>query len=198
MRKQLFAISVIAVHAVAHGQSRPEVDPAAAPVTTPAITPATTDTATTSPTAAPAAAPLDPDAIPPNRWHLQTSLLTHHFHFDAQHNDNQGLVNLEYWRADNWLAGAAWFKNSFHQPTQYVYIGKQWRPFDSQPSVYLKLTGGLLHGYKDEFRDKIPLNHSGVAPVLIPAIGYSTRRFSTELILFGTAGIMWNVGVFLN
>jgi hypothetical protein len=194
MRKQLFAISMIAVHAVAHGQSQPAADPAAAPVTTPA----TTDPSITPPTIGSPAAPVDPDAIPPNRWHLQTSLLTHHFHFDAHHNDHQGLINLEYWRADNWLAGAAWFENSFSQPTQYVYIGRQWRPFDSQPSVYLKLTGGLLHGYKDEFRDKIPLNHSGVAPVLIPAIGYSTRRFTTELILFGTAGIMWNFGVFLN
>ena len=152
--------------------------------------------APTGSTAATGASPLT--AAGGDRWYLQTSVYTHHFHVDPRHNDHQKLVDIEYLRADNYLAGISWFSNSFGQPSQYFYVGKQWRPFDSQPPIYLKLTGGLIHGYKGEFRDKIPFNHSGVAPGLIPSIGYSTKYFATELVIFGTAGIMLTFGVFLN
>jgi hypothetical protein len=132
------------------------------------------------------------------RWLLQTSLYTSHFSPDPQHVNQQNLINLEYWRSDRWLGGVAFFRNSFGQPSQYVYVGKTWRPFGSLPDVHLKLTGGLLHGYKDQFRDKIPFNSAGVAPAILPSIGYSTKRFNTELVLFGTAGLMWTGGVFFD
>jgi hypothetical protein len=136
--------------------------------------------------------------VPANRWVFQTSVYTRHFSYDPRHNDHQALMDLEYWREDNWLAGASWFRNSFKQPTQYLYVGKLWRPFDTQPQVYVKLTGGVIHGYKDEFRDKIPFNKSGYAPGIIPSIGYSGRRFTGEFVLFGTSGVMFTFGVFLN
>ena len=139
----------------------------------------------------------DIEAAARNRWLLQTSIYTRHFHPDVQHVNHQRLVNLEYQRADDWLAGAAFFRNSFGQPSEYLYLGKLWRPFSEQ-AVHVKLTGGLLHGYRGEFRDKIPFNKSGVAPVLLPSIGYSTRRFTSEFILFGTNGLMFTLGVYLN
>lgn len=133
-----------------------------------------------------------------DRWYLQTSLYTRHFHPTPEHQNHNKLVNLERQRSDDWLGGAAWFLNSFDQPTWYLYIGRQWRPFDSMPNVHVKLTGGLIHGYKDQYKDKIPLNHWGTAPALLPSIGYSGKRFGTEVILFGTAGLMWTAGVFLD
>ncbi|HMN80610.1 MAG TPA: hypothetical protein PKA20_11835 [Burkholderiaceae bacterium] len=139
----------------------------------------------------------DIEAASRNRWLLQTSVYTRHFHPDPQHVNHQRMVNLEYQRDDDWLGGVAFFRNSFGQPSQYLYLGKLWRPFSEQ-AVHVKLTGGLLHGYKDEFRDKIPFNKSGVAPALLPSIGYSTRRFTSELILFGTNGMMFTLGVYLN
>lgn len=139
----------------------------------------------------------DIEAAVRNRWLVQTSLYTKHFHPDVQHVNHQRLVNLEYQRADNWLAGVAFFRNSFGQPSEYLYLGKLWRPFSAQ-AVHVKLTGGLLHGYKGEFRDKIPFNKSGIAPALLPSIGYSTRRFTSEFILFGTNGMMFTLGMYLN
>ena len=92
--------------------------------------------------------------------------------------------------------GAAAFKNSFGQPSQYVYIGKLWRPWDAVPLVHVKLTGGLLHGYKGEYKDKVPFNSdNGIAPLLLPSIGLSGKRFTTDLVIFGTAGALLTIGV---
>lgn len=132
------------------------------------------------------------------RFLLQTSFYGSHREAQPDHNNHFRLINLEGQRSDNWLYGFAHFYNSFNQPSQYVYVGRQWRPFASYPLVHLKLTGGLLHGYKGEYRDKIPFNGSGVAPGLLPSIGISGKRFAGEFILFGTAGIMLTVGAYLN
>ncbi len=133
---------------------------------------------------------------PADRWYFQTSIYTKHFSVNPAHDNTQRLLNLEYWRADNYLAGLALFDNSFGQRSQYAYVGKVWRPFDQSPKVYLKLTGGLLHGYRGEYRDKIPFNGGGIAPAIIPSVGYTWGRLNTELVLFGTAGLMMNVGLF--
>jgi hypothetical protein len=137
-------------------------------------------------------------AQPFGKYLFQTSLYTTHFSPSPDHVNHQNLINFEYWREDRWLAGLAFFRNSFGQPSQYVYVGKQWRPFQFSENVYLKLTGGLLHGYKDQYRDKIPFNQLGVAPAILPSIGISNRRFNAELVLFGTAGLMVTAGVFFD
>lgn len=139
-------------------------------------------------------------ATPPethqSRWLLQTSLYTDHFSTDSQHVKHQNLIGLEWWAADNWMLGAAAFKNSFGQPSQYVYIGKLWRPLDDYQLLHLKLTWGIVHGYKGEYKDKIPLNSdSGFAPALLPSIGLSGKRFTTDVVFFGTAGLIVTVGV---
>jgi hypothetical protein len=59
------------------------------------------------------------------------------------------------------------------------------------------VAAGVLHGYTGEFQNKIPYNSSGYAPGIVPAIGYCYKRFCGETILFGTAGILWTVGVTL-
>jgi hypothetical protein len=129
------------------------------------------------------------------QWLLQTSLYTKHFHTNPEHNDKQNLLGLEYQRADRWVVGASAFDNSFHQPSQYFYFGKLFRPLESAPLLHFKLTGGLLHGYKNEYRDKIPLNSLGVAPVIIPAIGLSGKHVSGEINFFGFAGVIVTMDV---
>ncbi|MEZ5729677.1 MAG: hypothetical protein R3E48_17800 [Burkholderiaceae bacterium] len=101
---------------------------------------------------------------------------------------------MEYRRQDNWLGGLASFRNSFGQPTQYAYIGYQWQPWDALPSAYLKLTGGIIHGYKGKYKDKIPLNKFHYAPAILPSIGFNYGRLESELIVFGTAGLMVTMG----
>ncbi len=134
---------------------------------------------------------------PAGRWYFQTTAYTRHFSPSPQHVNHQRMLNFEYWGPDKWIWGASFLRNSFGQPSQYIYTGRLWRPFDSAPLVHVKLTGGVLHGYKGEFRDKISFNHYGYAPALIPSIGLSGKRFATEFVLLGagamfiTAGIFW-------
>ncbi len=144
-------------------------------------------------------APVESDAQPKphkNRWLIQTSVWTDHFDTEQAHTNKQNLIGVEWWAANNWIMGAAAFKNSFGQPSQYVYVGKLWRPWDAVPLVHVKLTGGLLHGYKGEYKDKVPFNSdNGIAPLLLPSIGLSGKRFTTDLVIFGTAGAMLTIGV---
>lgn len=131
-----------------------------------------------------------------SRWLIQTSLYTDHFSTEQQHTNHQKLIGLEWWAADNWILGAASFRNSFDQPSQYLYIGKLWRPLDNYPVAHLKLTWGILHGYKGQYKDKVPFNSdNGIAPLLLPSIGLSGKRFTTDLVFFGTAGLLVTVGV---
>ena len=131
-----------------------------------------------------------------SRWYFQTSAYTQHFDSKPTHNNAQRLLNIEWQGGNNWGWGGAFFYNSFDQPSQYVYGGYMWRPFDDLRGAYFKLTGGLVHGYKGEHKDNIPFNGMGVAPALLPSIGLSGKRFATELVVFGTSGVMWNVGFY--
>lgn len=129
------------------------------------------------------------------RWVFQTSVYTTHFNPDPRHVNQQRMLAFEHWSTENWTYGLSFQRNSFGQPTQYLFMGKLWRPFTSAPNVHLKLTGGLLHGYKGEFRDKIPFNKHGIAPGLVPSIGWSNRRFVAEVHLLGAAALMISGGV---
>jgi hypothetical protein len=133
-----------------------------------------------------------------DRWYFQTSAVTVHFDPNPDHNNDQQLLNVEWQNRGRWVLGGAYFQNSFGQPCQYVYGGRMWRPFARQSSLYLKLTGGVVHGYKGTYQNNIPLNGLGVAPALLPAVGFSGRRFASEVVMFGTSGLMFNVGFFLN
>ena len=76
-----------------------------------------------------------------------------------------------------------------------MYGGYRWRPFTSLQPFYVKLTAGLVHGYSGEYQDKIPFNNSGIAPVIVPSLGYCINRFCSELVIFGGAGLLLTFGV---
>lgn len=136
-----------------------------------------------------AQASTDPDGF----WVVQTSVYTRHFSPSPDHNNRQDLLALERNEASGLLYGGATFRNSFAQRSYYGYIGKR---FDSiRHPLYLKITGGLLHGYKGEYRDKIPLNRFGIAPVIIPGIGIRLGAVSAEAVLLGASAAMLNVGL---
>ncbi|WP_394559699.1 sn-glycerol-3-phosphate transporter [Aquipseudomonas alcaligenes] len=125
-------------------------------------------------------------------WYLQTSVYTTHWSHDPIHNNNQDLIGVERHKADGEFAGIATFRNSYRQRTQYAYVGKRFDA-DSLP-VYLKVSAGAIQGYRGEYRDKIPLNRYGVAPVIIPSLGLQMGPVSTEAVFFGNAGAMLNIG----
>ena len=130
-----------------------------------------------------------------DRFYLETSLYTHHFSYDAAHVDKQKLILGEWNITEQWLVGASVFDNSFGQPSQYVYAGWRARPFEQAQPFYVKVSAGLTHGYKDRYRDKIPFNHSGIAPVVIPSVGFCVSRICSEVVLFGGAGVLLTLGV---
>jgi hypothetical protein len=130
-----------------------------------------------------------------DRFYLETSLFTHHFSYDPAHVNKQKLILGEWNITEQWLVGASFFDNSFGQPTQYFYGGWRYRPIEQVQPFYIKLSAGIVHGYKDPYRDKIPFNHYGIAPGFVPSVGYCINRFCSELILFGGAGMLITLGV---
>jgi hypothetical protein len=130
-----------------------------------------------------------------DRFYLQTSLVNVHFHYDPAHVKYPKLLYGEYHTSDQWLFGGAVFDNSFGQSTQAVFGGWRYRPFPELQPFYLKVLGGVIHGYHGQYRDKIPLNHSGFAPVIIPSVGYCYSRVCSEVVILGGAGLLWTLGV---
>ncbi|MCW8924633.1 MAG: sn-glycerol-3-phosphate transporter [Xanthomonadales bacterium] len=128
-----------------------------------------------------------------SEWRFQTSLYTKHWSPDSEHVNDQKLINLEFETTDRWIYGVAFFDNSFGQPSQYLYAGYSW-PIYGTDWAYFKLTGGILHGYKDPYEDKIPLNSLGFAPAIIPTLGLRYKRVFTELQIAGTAAITVTAG----
>ena len=126
-------------------------------------------------------------------WYAQTSVYTRHFAPDPEHNNNQDLIGLERNDASGWVFGGATFRNSFSQRSYYAYAGKRYDMADYP--VYLKLTGGAIQGYRGEYRDKIPLNRFGVAPVIIPSVGAHYGPVAAELVLLGFNAAMVTTGV---
>ncbi len=137
-----------------------------------------------------------------DRFYFQTSLATVHWNPQDDHNNTQKLIYGEWRLQERWLegqvlVGASAFSNSFSQPSQFVFGGLLWRPFDSLAAAYVRLAAGVVHGYKGDYRDNIPFNSSGFAPAIIPAVGYCYNRVCLETVIFGTAGLMWTLGVTL-
>jgi hypothetical protein len=126
-------------------------------------------------------------------WNVQFSVYTKHFDPDPEHVNRQNLIGLESIFENNWLAGLAVFDNSFGQNSQFLYVGKSW-PLLGSEHWYVKLMGGLLHGYKEPYEDKIPLNGLGIAPAIVPSLGFKYKWFRTEANLGGLSVITITAG----
>lgn len=121
-------------------------------------------------------------------WRFQTSLYTKHWDPEPEHDNSQSLIAVEALFRNGWIIGGAVFDNSFGQTSEYLFMGRQWDMFQSE-FWYFKLTGGLLHGYKDPYDEKIPLNDLGVAPAIVPSIGFRYKRLLIETNILGNAAI---------
>jgi len=184
----LAVVTSIVVPGAAFAQSSLPV-PDAAPPTTPAPPAAPVPQAT-------AASAWDaPEPWRTDRFYLETSVYTKHFHYDPAHNDHQHLILGEWNITEQWLVGASVFDNSFGQASQYVYGGYRFRPFERLQPLYFKLSAGLVHGYTGQAQNKIPFNNSGIAPVIVPSVGYCLNRFCSELVIFGAKGALVTFGV---
>ncbi len=125
---------------------------------------------------------------------LQAGPYVYHREYDPAHNDFPLFVGVEWESASRWELGASYFKNSFYQPSLYVYAGRRWFLASGDAGFYVKLTGGLLYGYKEPYEDKIPVNDNGIGLGVTPAIGYQYQRANAQLVILGTAGLMLTFG----
>jgi len=118
-----------------------------------------------------------------------------HFNSDPEHVDWSWLVGLQWQKPDTrWHLGYSYFNNSFGQKSHFYYAGYTWNLGEKYPDWYLRLSAGLIYGYKEPYENKVPLNHNGYSPGLFPALGYKRDRWNFQLVILGTAGMMATVG----
>lgn len=126
-----------------------------------------------------------------DQYSMLVSPYAQHFHPSPEHK-HVWLVGVERERADQSLAGAAFFSNSFGQPSVYLYPwGQTYRDLLGKEQLYVKWTAGLLYGYRAPYEDKVPFNHNGFSPAIIPAVGWQFEsRYTVQLNFLGLNGAM--------
>jgi len=135
-----------------------------------------------------AASPLIPTE---DGWQIVISPYAYHFSKSDEHK-NVYLIGLERQRADNWVWGAAYFSNSFGQDSGVAYAGYMWNNLFNVPALYGKLLGGIMYGYKAPYEDKVPFNHNGWSPVILPSVGWRfTPKDAFEVVLLGGNGFLF-------
>lgn len=117
-----------------------------------------------------------------------------HWSNDDDYTSLPVLGGLEAVRDERHHVGISLFNNSFDQFSQYYYYAYKWRLPAVYDSAFLKLSGGLIYGYVDEFEDKLEFNQNGWAPAIIPSLGWKYKDASLELAVLGGAGVMFLVG----
>jgi hypothetical protein len=124
-------------------------------------------------------------------WSLGISPWTHHYRHSDEHKQVWAL-GLERETPEHALYGLTLFSNSYGQPSAYAYYGHVFNNVTSwSESLYVKVTGGVIYGYKEPYADKMPLNYHGFSPVIVPAIGWHLNRaWSVQAHLLGTSALM--------
>lgn len=105
---------------------------------------------------------------------------------NSDHNQWPRLIGVEYETGSHWLGGAAAFKNSYYQNTAFLYAGKRWFIPSVNENLYVKLTAGLVYGYRKPYEDKLPVNHDGFGIGIVPALGYQFGRANVQIQFLGT------------
>jgi hypothetical protein len=131
---------------------------------------------------------------PVHKGEFTFSPYTHHFSNNPEHK-KVVLVAIDEQLPGDRLCGISFFSNSFGQPSVYVYAGQQFNNLWGVPKLYAKVTGGIMYGYVSPYENKVPLNHNGFSPAIIPTVGYKlTPHDSVQLKFLGTAALMFSYG----
>lgn len=131
---------------------------------------------------------------PEKNWAVTLAPYAHHWRFNPEHRP-VFLGALERQVPGNRFCGLALFRNSFGQPAAYAYVGQQWNHLMGHPELFVKLSAGFIYGYKGKYQNKIPFNEYGIAPVVIPSVGYAlSKDDSLQVMVLGTAGLLFSYG----
>lgn len=126
----------------------------------------------------------------PGAYRLMLSPYTGHFRPSPEHQPVYAL-GLERQRDDGRIAGAAYFRNSFGQPSAYAYVGQHYANIGGVPQWTAQWSVGVLYGYVGKYKTKVPLNVGGFAPGAVLSTGWQfTKSTSAELHMLGDAGVM--------
>jgi len=133
-----------------------------------------------------------PDAPEPTyRAEMAVSPYTYHWNYSPEHKP-VFMVSMHEHLPGNRLCGISLFSNSFGQPSAYVYAGQQFDQLFGSPQLSLNVTAGILYGYVGQYKDKVPFNHHGFSPAIIPALSYSLGpRDALQLDILGKAAVMF-------
>lgn len=124
---------------------------------------------------------------------LMLSPYTYHFSRDPNHTQVY-MLGVERQRADGFLVGGTAFRNSFGQPSTYLYIGQRFDRLANTEFLFAELTGGVLYGYKPPYNNKVPFNHRGFSPGLVPSLGWKfTPTLSAQVNVLGNSAVMLQV-----
>ena len=126
--------------------------------------------------------------------HLFISPFTHHWTRDSEH---KHVITASLTRdlPNDRRCGAAFFRNSYGQPSAYVFTGWDLPSFSKvHDRLYGFVTAGILYGYVDEYKRKVPLNVRGFSPAIVPSLGLRfTQQTSAEVHVLGTAAVMFGI-----
>ena len=118
-----------------------------------------------------------------------------HFNYSDEHTDYPFFVGAEVQRSDNWIYGLGLFNNSFDQFSQYLYGGYKFKFKNRFKNFNAKLTAGIIHGYVDEYQDKIPVNsENGYGLGIVPSVGWKKDKLGFDVILLGNSGLLFTIG----
>ena len=133
-------------------------------------------------------------AEPVKRGEITFSPYTHHWSQNPEHKQVV-LLALDEQLPGNRFCGVSFFSNSFGQPSVYLYAGQQFNGLLGSPKLFVKVTAGILYGYVAPYEDKVPLNHHGFSPAIIPSLGYKiSPQDSLQMKILGNAGLMFSWG----
>jgi hypothetical protein len=128
------------------------------------------------------------------RWYVQVGAYTHYS--DSEEYEEAPLFGgVEHQNERRTITGFSVFNNSFGDFAQYLYLGKEFRPWQKHPGFRFKLTVGVVHGYEGKHQEIFPIRWGdswGIGAV--PTMGYQWKRLGLDLALLGNSGILFLVG----
>jgi len=126
--------------------------------------------------------------------HLFISPFTHHWTRSSEHK-HVIAASLSRELPNDRRCGAALFRNSYGQPSAYVFTGWDLPSLSRvHERLYGFVTAGIMYGYVGQYKRKVPLNVGGFSPAIIPALGLRfTPQTSVEVHVLGTAAIMFGL-----
>jgi hypothetical protein len=137
----------------------------------------------------------DPAEAAPKNWRLMMSPLTLHFTYDPEHKYVY-MLGLERQYTGGLVLGAAYFQNSFGQPSAYAFAGRRFTHVADVEPLFVEINAGVLYGYVPPYNHKVPFVVHGFSPGALAAAGWQfTPTISAQVNMLGLAAVMFQFSV---